>query len=145
MFTGMLEEMGTVRRLDRTPISCRLTIAATLVLQGTQIGDSIAVNGVCLTVTDLQKDAFTADVMSGKLHAAVVLAFYVVAVPSTWNVQWLQMVDSADTLLAVTLMERERLPAKYRREMLRLSPFPLPRICCVILWKRGRLPLTASA
>ena len=68
MFTGIIEEMGTVRRLDRTPISCRLTIAATLVLQGTQIGDSIAVNGVCLTVTDLQKDAFTADVMPETLR-----------------------------------------------------------------------------
>ena len=67
MFTGIIEEMGTVRRLDRTPISCRLTIAATLVLQGT-IGDSIAVNGVCLTVTDLQKDAFTADVMPETLR-----------------------------------------------------------------------------
>ena len=68
MFTGIIEEMGTVRRLDRTPISCRLTIAATLVLQGTQIGDSIAVNGVCLTVTDLQKDAFTADIMPETLR-----------------------------------------------------------------------------
>ena len=68
MFTGIIEEMGTVRRLDRTPISCQLTIAATLVLQGTQIGDSIAVNGVCLTVTDLQKDAFTADVMPETLR-----------------------------------------------------------------------------
>lgn len=68
MFTGIIEEMGTVRRLERTTQSCRLTIAATIVLQDTKIGDSIAVNGVCLTVTDLQTDAFTADVMPETLR-----------------------------------------------------------------------------
>lgn len=60
--------MGTVRRLERTTQSCQLTIAATIVLQDTKIGDSIAVNGVCLTVTDLQTDAFTADVMPETLR-----------------------------------------------------------------------------
>lgn len=68
MFTGIIEEMGTVRRLQRTTHSCQLTIAATIVLQDTKIGDSIAVNGVCLTVTDLQADAFTADVMPETLR-----------------------------------------------------------------------------
>ncbi len=68
MFTGIIEEMGTVRRLERTTRSCQLTIAATVVLQDTKIGDSIAVNGVCLTVTDLQTDAFTADVMPETLR-----------------------------------------------------------------------------
>ena len=68
MFTGIIEEMGTVRRLQRTTRSCQLTIAATIVLQDTKIGDSIAVNGVCLTVTDLQTDAFTADVMPETLR-----------------------------------------------------------------------------
>lgn len=68
MFTGIIEEMGTVRRLQRTTRSCQLTIAATIVLQDTKIGDSIAVNGVCLTVTDLQADAFTADVMPETLR-----------------------------------------------------------------------------
>lgn len=68
MFTGIIEEMGTVRRLQRTTRSCQLTIAATIVLQDTKIGDSIAVNGVCLTVTNLQADAFTADVMPETLR-----------------------------------------------------------------------------
>lgn len=68
MFTGIIEEIGTVRRLQRSTRSCQLTIAATVVLQDTKIGDSIAVNGVCLTVTDLQADAFTADVMPETLR-----------------------------------------------------------------------------
>jgi riboflavin synthase len=68
LFTGIVEEMGTVQRLDRTPVSCQLTISASIVLQDTKIGDSIAVNGVCLTVTDLQKNAFTADVMPETLR-----------------------------------------------------------------------------
>ena len=49
--------------MDRHPDSIRLTIAAHKVLEGTQLGDSIAVNGVCLTVTDLTDSTFSADVM----------------------------------------------------------------------------------
>ena len=49
--------------MDRRPDSIRLTIAAHKVLEGTQLGDSIAVNGVCLTVTDLTDSTFSADVM----------------------------------------------------------------------------------
>ena len=50
MFTGIVEEMGTVRRLNQSPNRCELELSAAKVLEGTQIGDSIAVNGVCLTV-----------------------------------------------------------------------------------------------
>ena len=53
MFTGIIEELGSIAHMDRHPDSIRLTIAAHKVLEGTQLGDSIAVNGVCLTVTDL--------------------------------------------------------------------------------------------
>lgn len=63
MFTGIIEELGTVGQMDRRPDSIRLTIEAEKVLEGTQLGDSIAVNGVCLTVTSLTGHAFTADVM----------------------------------------------------------------------------------
>ena len=63
MFTGIIEELGTIGAMDRRPDSIRLTIQAEKVLEGTQIGDSIAVNGVCLTVTSLTDKAFTADVM----------------------------------------------------------------------------------
>ena len=59
MFTGIVEEMGTVRALDGHEGGTRFSIAATTVLGGTQLGDSITVDGVCLTVTDLVADGFT--------------------------------------------------------------------------------------
>ena len=63
MFTGIVEEMGQVESVQRGRQSAILTIRAKTVLEGTKIGDSIAVNGVCLTVTSLSPDRFTADVM----------------------------------------------------------------------------------
>jgi riboflavin synthase len=63
MFTGIIEELGTVGAMDRRSDSIRLTIEAKKVLEGTQLGDSIAVNGICLTVTSLGPSYFTADVM----------------------------------------------------------------------------------
>ena len=68
MFTGIIEEIGTVRRIERGAKGARLTIAAKTVLEGTRIGDSIATNGVCLTVTDLTADSFSADVMAESLR-----------------------------------------------------------------------------
>ncbi len=58
MFTGLVEEIGTVRRLDRRGDHVDLSIAASTVLGGTILGDSIAVNGVCLTVTALDDGGF---------------------------------------------------------------------------------------
>lgn len=63
MFTGLVEETGSVRSVRRTGRSLQITVGARKVLEGGRIGDSIAVNGVCLTVTALHSDAFTADVM----------------------------------------------------------------------------------
>lgn len=63
MFTGIIEEVGKVRALRRGARSFSLEIGACKVLEGTQVGDSIATNGVCLTVTRLEEDGFTADVM----------------------------------------------------------------------------------
>ena len=68
MFTGIVEEMGTVRRLNQSPNRCELELSAAKVLEGTQIGDSIAVNGVCLTVTSMQGGKFQADVMAETLR-----------------------------------------------------------------------------
>lgn len=68
MFTGIVEEIGTVRRLTRTPNRCELELTASKVLEGTKIGDSIAVNGVCLTVISMDADGFTADVMPETLR-----------------------------------------------------------------------------
>lgn len=64
MFTGIVEETGTVRNLDLAGSSGELQIRADKVLAGTRVGDSIAVNGVCLTVTRLTPEGFTADVMA---------------------------------------------------------------------------------
>ena len=64
MFTGIVEEKGKVRSIQLTGESGMLAVKARKVLEGTKIGDSIAVNGVCLTVTSIQPDGFTADVMA---------------------------------------------------------------------------------
>lgn len=63
MFTGIVEEKGTVRRITSGSSECSIELYAKKVLEGTQIGDSIAVNGVCLTVTAMGHDWFRADVM----------------------------------------------------------------------------------
>lgn len=68
MFTGIIEELGTIRGVSLTKDGGELQIAATTVLGGTKLGDSIAVNGTCLTVTKLEKDGFTAFVMVESLR-----------------------------------------------------------------------------
>ncbi len=68
MFTGIIEEKGTLTKKEITGISGSLRISASLVLVGTKVGDSIAVNGVCLTVTSLGEGFFTADVMAETLR-----------------------------------------------------------------------------
>ncbi len=68
MFTGIVEETGTVEQIRHGQHSAVLTIRAKKVLEGTQIGDSIAVNGICLTVTSLLSGCFTADVMHETLN-----------------------------------------------------------------------------
>ena len=68
MFTGIVEEIGTIARIARGSNSAVLTIRASKVLEGTMVGDSIAVNGVCLTVTTMGTGSFTADVMHETLN-----------------------------------------------------------------------------
>lgn len=63
MFTGIIEELGEVVRLEAGPESARLTVRGPVVTADARRGASIAVNGVCLTVVDLDADRFTADVM----------------------------------------------------------------------------------
>jgi riboflavin synthase len=67
MFTGIIETLGVVEAVDTAEDSSRLTIKGA-VTDGTAVGDSIAVNGVCLTATTLDGDAFTADVMAETLR-----------------------------------------------------------------------------
>lgn len=68
MFTGIIEEIGTVRRIEHGAKGARLTIQANTVLEDTRIGDSIATNGVCLTVVSMTGDSFSADVMAESLR-----------------------------------------------------------------------------
>src|SRR5919198_3606313 len=62
MFTGIIEELGSVRSIEERGENARLVISARVVTEGTNHGDSIAVNGVCLTALDIQPDSFAADV-----------------------------------------------------------------------------------
>ena len=61
MFTGIIEELGTVAALDRVADGARLVVSAQLVTADTSNGDSIAVNGVCLTAVDVSPESFAAD------------------------------------------------------------------------------------
>lgn len=60
--------MGRIRAIERQAVSARLTVAASKVLSDVHLGDSIAVNGVCLTVTSFGRDYFCADVMHETLN-----------------------------------------------------------------------------
>jgi len=66
MFTGIVEEIGTVRSAD----AGRLTVAARKVLEDIKLGDSVAVNGVCLTVVEMTSESFSVDVMPETLRRA---------------------------------------------------------------------------
>lgn len=63
MFTGIIEEIGEILEIKKNSKSAILTVGAQKVLEGTVLGDSIALNGVCLTVTAIRKDNYDVDVM----------------------------------------------------------------------------------
>jgi riboflavin synthase len=67
MFTGIVEELGTVAAVEDLGDAIRLTVRADLVLEDARHGDSISVNGCCLTVSALDAGAWTADVMQETL------------------------------------------------------------------------------
>src|SRR5260221_2446552 len=62
MFTGIIEELGRVRAIEKRGKDARILIEARTVTEGSRDGDSIAVNGVCLTALAVQPDSFAADV-----------------------------------------------------------------------------------
>lgn len=68
MFTGIIEELGSIRRMAATAKGARAEVSAGLVTQDARIGDSIAVNGVCLTVVDSGRDSFSADLSEETLR-----------------------------------------------------------------------------
>ena len=68
MFTGIIEELGRVRSVESQGENARIVIEARTVTEGTNHGDSIAVNGVCLTALDITPDSFAADVSKETLQ-----------------------------------------------------------------------------
>ena len=83
MFTGIIEELGQVRSISARGENAYIVIEARLVTEDTKHGDSISVNGVCLTALDIQPDSFAADVSRETLdrstqnhEAAVLVAHY---------------------------------------------------------------------
>lgn len=64
MFTGIIEEIGTVTAIKRTSLEARLTISSEKIFTDLKTGDSVAVNGVCLTASLISGKSFTADVMN---------------------------------------------------------------------------------
>lgn len=68
MFTGIIEETGKIAGLEKRGDGARLVVAANVVVENTRAGDSIAVNGVCLTALDIQSDSFAADVSNETLN-----------------------------------------------------------------------------
>lgn len=68
MFTGIIEELGKIHAIEKRVDGARIKIAARVVVENTAPGDSIAVNGVCLTALDIKPDSFAADVSGETLN-----------------------------------------------------------------------------
>lgn len=91
MFTGIIEELGRVRAIEKRGEDARIVIAARTVTSGSSDGDSISVNGVCLTALDVQPDSFAADVSKetllrstlGKLNAGSAVNLERAVTPAT--------------------------------------------------------------
>ena len=73
MFTGIVEELGTVKKIKKGANSAVFTIRAEQILDDLKTGDSVAVNGICLTVTACLEDGFTADVMHETLNRSALI------------------------------------------------------------------------
>ncbi|PEI91960.1 riboflavin synthase [Bacillus pseudomycoides] len=69
MFTGIVEELGTVSNIRQSGEAMKLTIAANTILSDVKLGDSIAVNGICLTVTSFTASSFTVEAMPETVRA----------------------------------------------------------------------------
>ena len=68
MFTGIIEELGEISNLEKHTGGARIKISAKVVTENTAEGDSIAVNGVCLTALDIKANSFSADVSGETLN-----------------------------------------------------------------------------
>lgn len=70
MFTGIIEEIGKIQSIQKGASSAVLSVQASEIMEDVHLGDSIAVNGVCLTVTSISTNGFTADVMHETLNCS---------------------------------------------------------------------------
>lgn len=68
MFTGLIEEIGSIESVAMSAKSAKITIKAKTVLEGVKLGDSICTNGVCLTVTEFDRGKFSVDVMAESMR-----------------------------------------------------------------------------
>ncbi|MBS3972642.1 MAG: riboflavin synthase [Erysipelotrichia bacterium] len=71
MFTGLIEELGTIKKIQRHAKGLSLTIQAQTILEDMKLGDSIATHGVCLTVTHIGKHDFEVDVVSDTVNSTI--------------------------------------------------------------------------
>jgi riboflavin synthase len=70
MFTGLIEEIGEIKSIVKGAKSARITIKGEKIMSGLKIGDSISTNGVCLTVTEFNKNTFAVDVMAETIRSS---------------------------------------------------------------------------
>ena len=91
MFTGIVEELGCISHIESLPDAAKFKIEGALVVSDAKEGDSIAVNGVCLTVVDLGADYFTADVMAETLSRS---SLSKVTIGSTVNLERAARLDA---------------------------------------------------
>ncbi len=90
MFTGIIEEIGTIRNIEIRGPSVRITISSSRVLEDSSVGDSISVNGICLTVTSMNSGSFTADIMNETIKRT---AFHSMRVGTKVNLERAMKVD----------------------------------------------------
>lgn len=77
MFTGLIEEVGTVASIERTERAARLVIACTMVAVDLPLGASVAVDGCCVTATDITADGFSVDLMAETMRVTALGALQV--------------------------------------------------------------------
>jgi len=70
MFTGLIEEVGEIKSIEKGTKSGKITIKASQIMSDVKIGDSISTNGVCLTVTEFNKNSFGVDVMAETIRSS---------------------------------------------------------------------------
>ena len=89
MFTGIIEELGTIKQITMLDKSMQLTIVVKNILNDARLGGSMAINGVCLTITSFNKDSFTVDVMPETFRST---SLSIIKQGSTVNVERAMMV-----------------------------------------------------